>query len=234
MSERLYSEHPELYDAIQSEWEYGRDVAFVLDRLDDHHVDATSLLEVGCGTGEHTRRFVAEGLDVTAVEPSDAMRTAAKRKCKATFRAGSLPELSIDERFDAVVALRGVLNHLPPGSLAPALQSLTGHLADGGLLVFDSSPLPQGGNNAAIDIGSTERGDYARIVQMSPAEDGTLDWNSIVFTPDGEWFLDSKPMTPFDDLTIATALSELGLAVTTHDGFGPDDARTVFAATDRD
>ena len=231
MPERLYSEHPHLYDAIQSDWDYDRDIAFVQAALDEHRVEADSLLEVGCGTGKHTRRFVEEGFEVTGVEPSQAMRATARENCSATIRAGSLPELSLGDQFDVVVALRGVLNHLPPDDLGPAIASLDDHRTEDGLLVFDNSPLPPDGNTAAIDIGTTDRGEYARITQMTPMDDGRLSWDSIVFTPDGDWFVDSKPMTPFDDLAIATALSELGLAVTTHDGFGPEDPRTVFVAT---
>lgn len=232
MVERLYSEYPELYDAIQSEWDYNRDVSFVVEKLQEYGQMGDRLLEIGCGTGEHTRRFAEEGFDVTAVDPSEGMLSRAREKAGegVTFRNGALPEIELGEAFDVVVAIRGVINHLPPEQLAPALEAFHAHLADDGVLVFDNSPLPPEGNHPALDVGTTENGQYARVVQMNPTDGERLSWDSVVFTPEGQFFVDSYEMTPFDDLTIAAALSELGFAVEPIDGYGPADHRTVFVA----
>jgi len=230
MPERLYTEHPELYDAIQSDWDYDRDVAFVAEALMRHGVSGDRLLEVGCGTGEHTRRFVTRGFDVTAVDPYEGMLSVARGKCDADFRRTALPDLAVEGEYDAVVAIRGVVNHLPPGELGPALEALASCLADGGVLVFDNSPLPPEGNQPALDVGTTERGDYARIAQYVPTDEGRLEWREVVFGPDGEWFVNTRAMTPFEDGTLAAGLAELGLDVETHDGYGPGDDRTVFVA----
>lgn len=40
----------------------------------------------------------------------------------------------------------------------------------------------------------------------------------------------SRLMTPFDDETITTELSQRGFGVETHNGYGPDDHRTGFVA----
>lgn len=230
MVEQLYSEYPDLYDAIQSEWDYDRDVSFVADKLAAGDLAGTKLLEVGCGTGEHTRRFVDAGFDVTAVEPNEGMRSLARAKTDAAFHSDSLPDFDIDGRYDVIVAIRGVINHLAPSELEGAVETLVAHLASGGVLVFDNSPLPPDGNEAALDIGSSEQGAYARVVQMNSTGDGRLSWDSVVFTSDGEFFIDSYEMTPFEDVTIAAALSQKGLAVDAIDGYGPDDHRTVFVA----
>lgn len=230
MTERLYTDHPDLYDAIQSDWDYDRDVSFVVDALERRERRGDRLLEVGCGTGEHTRRFDAAGFDVVAVDKYDGMLSIAREKCDADFRREALPELTVDGRFDLIIALRGVINHLPPDELAPSLRALAERLADGGILVFDNSPLPADGNRPGLDVGSTDRGDYARIAQMQARDDGRLDWNEVVFAPDGTVFTNSRRMTPFDDETIQAALRDLNCSVVAHDGFGPDDERTVFVA----
>lgn len=232
MTERVYTEHPELYDAIQSEWEYDRDVSFVLAAMERHGVAGDRLLEIGCGTGEHTWRFVEEGFDVTAVDGYEGMLDRARGKCDATFRQATLPDLPDVGEFDVVVALRGVINHLPPNDLEPSMDAIRERLTDGGLAVFDNSRLPADGNEPALDVGETPHGSYGRIVQMCPRPDGRLDWQSIVFLPDaGEFFVNSREMTPFDDRTLRESLAGRGLTVETHDGFGPDDRRTVFVVT---
>ncbi|QGN06290.1 class I SAM-dependent methyltransferase [Halorhabdus sp. CBA1104] len=230
MPERLYTDHPELYDAIQSEWDYDRDVSFVTDVIDRFDVDGERLLEIGCGTGEHTRRFAAAGFDVTAIDKYDGMLKVAREKYEVDFRQETLPDLTVDGAFDAIVMIRGVVNHLVPDDLQPAIDAIETRLASDGILVFDNSPLPPDGNHPALDVGTTEHGDYARLSQHV-ACDGRLDWRSMTVTPDGEFFVDSRPMTPFEDATIAEALREAGLTVETVGGYGPEDDRTVFVCT---
>lgn len=230
MTERLYSEHPALYDAIQSGWDYDRDVVFVVAAAERAGVDGGRLLELGCGTGEHTRRLAERGFEVTAVDKYAGMLDVARSKCAADFRRQSLPQFDLDGDYAVAVAIRGVVNHLAPEELSPAIATVQSQLVDGGVFVFDNSPLPPDGNAPGIDIGAADGGDYARIAQHVPTGDGRLDWRAVTFTPDGEFFVNSRPMTPFDDGQIESALADHGFAVETHDGFGPGDDRTVFVA----
>lgn len=229
MTERLYTDHPDLYDAIQRGWDYDRDAAFVSERVTESE---PSVLDVGCGTGEHARRFAAAGFDVTGVDPYEGMLDRAREKCGAdvTFRRGALPDLDVDGRFDAVVAIRGVINHLPTDALDPAVAALADRLAPEGVLVFDNSPLPPEGNDPAYHVGEYDGGRYVRVAQMQPRVDGRLAWVSVVFTEGGEVFANSRPMTPFSDEAVVAALDAEGLAVETREGYGPDDRRTVFVA----
>lgn len=232
MTDQLYTDHPDLYDAIQREWDYDRDVRFVRTAVDADPAEAT-LLEVGCGTGEHTRRFASAGFDVTAVDPAEGMLDRAREKCDdADFRAAALPDLDADigDDYDAVVAIRGVVNHVPPAALGPSLAALADRLAPGGVLVFDNAPLPPDGNEPAHHVGEYDGDRYVRVAQMQPRDDDRLDWVSVTFTGDGTVVTNSRPMTPFADAEIAAALADCGLAVERRDGYGPDDRRTVFVA----
>ena len=249
MPDGLYDERPRLYDAIQSEWDYDRDAAFVRDALADRGIDLDGpdperLLEVGCGTGEHTRRFAARGLDVTAIDVHEEMLAVAREKragelgragAVVDFRRAGLPNPELDdaEPFDAAVAIRGVVNHLPPSDLGPALAALRDRLRPGGALVFDNSPLPVGGNRPGLDVGRDADGavEYVRVARHVATGDGQLDWRAVTFTPDGEPFTDRRRMTPFADGRIADALAEAGFGdVAVADGYGPEDDRSVFVA----
>ena len=241
--ERLYTDHPELYDAIQSGWNYDRDVEFVVDQLSRHGVDGRRLLEVGCGTGEHTRRFVERGFDVTAVDAYEGMLSVARGKLGSdggpesgsaagtvAFRRDALPGIEVDRRYDAAVAIRGVINHVSPDALVLAVRRFADALAEGGLVVFDNSPLPPDGNQPGLDVGKTADGRYVRVARHAPREDERLDWRSVTFTADGDPFVSSRPMTPFADETVRDALVDAGFDVETVDGYGPEDDRTMFVA----
>ncbi|MES3161640.1 MAG: class I SAM-dependent methyltransferase [Halorubrum sp.] len=242
-NERLYTDHPDLYDAIQSDWDYDRDVAFVVDQLDRHDVTGRRLLAVGCGTGEHTRRFVDRGFEVTGVDPYDGMLSVAREKADehrstgddtgtVEFRRGGIQdvELDPDRSYAVAVAIRGVINHLPPAALDVSIRRLADAMADGGLLVLDNSPLPPEGNSPGLDVGRSDddRVRYVRVARHAPQPDGRLDWRSVTFTPEGEPFVSSRPMTPFDDRRVREALVGAGFEVETTDGYGPGDDRTVF------
>lgn len=244
MVDALYDENPRLYDAIQADWDYDRDVGFIRDAVSRHLERANPhngeeqvrLLEVGCGTGEHTRRLSAAGFDVVGVEPAAGMRSLAREKClpSADLREGALPAIdslgAADARYHVAVAIRGVINHLAPEELGPAFDTLANRLVDGGVLVFDNSPLPPDGNEPALDVGETVGGDhYARVARMRPRADGRLDWCEATFTGDDAW-VNVRPMTPFSDGRIRSALVDRGFGVETRDGYGPDDRRTVFVA----
>jgi SAM-dependent methyltransferase len=230
MAEHLYTENPALYDAIQSGWDYDRDVSFVLEALDRHGVTGNRLLDVGCGTGEHTCRFKRTGLDVTGIDKYAGMLDLARSKCDAEFHKAALPDISIAETYDVIVAIRGVINHLRPDALEPAIAALADRLTIDGLLVFDNSPLPATGNEPALDVGSTDDGQYVRVAHHVPTGHRTLEWRAVTFTPTGECFVNTREMSAFVDETIAAAVEASGLGFETHDGYGPGDSRTVFVA----
>ncbi|MBS3761295.1 class I SAM-dependent DNA methyltransferase [Halodesulfurarchaeum sp.] len=231
MAEHLYTEHPALYDAIQSEWDYDRDVSFVLETLDRYGIAADQMLEVGCGTGEHTCRFKRAGLDVTGIDKYDGMLDLARSKCDADFHKASLPDTSAPGMYDVVVAIRGVINHLQPDALAPTIETLADRLRNNGLLIFDNSPLPTEGNEPALDVGTTREGQYVRVAHHVPTGSGTLEWRAVTYTPTGECFVNSREMTPFDDATIGATLETSGLGFEIHEGYGTGDSRTVFVAS---
>lgn len=228
MTERLYTEYPALYDAIQSDWDYDRDIAFIQGKIAEFEVGVDRVLEIGCGTGEHTRRLLDAGFDVTALDKYQGMLDIARTKCNADFRQAVLPEIPDEGPFDLAVLLRGVINHLPPEDLSLALEAVKSTLDNDGMVIFDNSPLPSGGNHPALDVGTTEAGQYARIAQHVPLGDNRLDWRAITFLPDGEFFVNSRKMTPFDDERITIELEQLGFEVDRYSGFGPEDDRTVF------
>ncbi len=106
-------------------------------------------LEIGAGTGRIAAGLAATGLEVTAVEPSDAMRSRAAQRLSALpervarrvhLVAGSATELGLapSARFDAAIFGLGTFAHLT--TLEQRLRALTlvhGHLRPGGQLVID-------------------------------------------------------------------------------------------------
>ncbi|MEE4544402.1 methyltransferase domain-containing protein [Streptomyces sp. V4-01] len=103
---RLFNEIPELYDLVRP----GYPDALFTDLSALTGVDAgSSVLEVGCGTGQATRSLAALGCAVTAVEPGAGMAALARERTAGFSRVQvetSAFETWDDRgrRFDALVA----------------------------------------------------------------------------------------------------------------------------------
>jgi SAM-dependent methyltransferase len=77
---RVFNEVPELYDRVRPGYPAELFADLVTITGMDRH---SSVLEVGCGTGQATRSLAALGCTVTAVEPGDGMAALARRRLAA-------------------------------------------------------------------------------------------------------------------------------------------------------
>jgi SAM-dependent methyltransferase len=103
---RVFDDEPELYDRVRPAYpdELFADLVAItgVDRR-------SSVLEVGCGTGQATRSLAALGCSVTSIEPGAGMAALARQRL-ATFPEVSVETSSFEEwddrgrRFDVVVA----------------------------------------------------------------------------------------------------------------------------------
>ena len=125
------------YDATAAErdgmpkqdWKIKERDAF-LDRLQT--VEASTLLEIGAGTGQDALFFLGGGLTVTAVDPSPEM----VERCRAKGVDASVRDvlnLGFEPAsFDAAYAMNSLL-HVPNANLPDALRAVRELLIPGGL-----------------------------------------------------------------------------------------------------
>jgi SAM-dependent methyltransferase len=103
---RVFNEVPELYDRVRPTYP---DKLFADLVAITGMNERSSVLEVGCGTGQATRPLAALGCSVTAVEPGAGMAALARQRL-ATFRNVQVETSTFEEwdergrRFDVLVA----------------------------------------------------------------------------------------------------------------------------------
>ncbi|WP_246506948.1 class I SAM-dependent methyltransferase [Actinocrinis puniceicyclus] len=103
---RVFNDVPELYDRVRPGYPDELFADFVAITGTD---ESSSLLEVGCGTGQATRSLAALGCAVTAVEQGEEMAALARRRM-AAFRNVEVETSAFEEwdergaRFDVLVA----------------------------------------------------------------------------------------------------------------------------------
>lgn len=237
MPDAVYDANPAVYDAINADWNYDRDCQFLRDAATRAGANPESVLEIGCGTGEHTRRLARE-YTVTAIDPAAGALDHARQKladqpeARVNFEQGGLPSLPVEGTFDLVVGIRGVINHVGPDQLPAALDELARRVASDGMVVFDNSPLPADGNEPAVDDGRDRTPPYVRVACHRPRSDDRLDWTEVIFLPDNEVIRSVRPVTPFATDRLIRALNRRFRTVETHTGYGPGDDRAVFVVAD--
>jgi predicted TPR repeat methyltransferase len=119
--------------------DYPAEAELVAEVIRSRRPDATSLLDVGCGTGEHLIALGALFDHVEGIDLSEAMVTVARAKApRATVHVGDMLELDLGRTFDAVISLYTVVAYLPSlDALRSALRRMAAHLEPGGVLVVE-------------------------------------------------------------------------------------------------
>jgi 2-polyprenyl-3-methyl-5-hydroxy-6-metoxy-1,4-benzoquinol methylase len=139
-----FSLEARFYDKIWGRHDYDADVKFLADFFRKHH--CRSVIDIGCGTGNHALRLSKMGYQVTGVDVSPTMLKIAKAKdkeAKIRFIQGDMKKLekviSKGQRFDAGICLGQVFSHLMTDKDVQAfLNRLHKILKQNGLFVFSA------------------------------------------------------------------------------------------------
>lgn len=102
-----------------------------------------TILDLGCGTGNHAVPLSRRGYNVTGVDCSAEMLSHARNKISSeenqpVFLGGDLLSLNLNQQFDAVLMMFAVLGYQTTNNdVFAALRVVRNHLKPGGLYVFD-------------------------------------------------------------------------------------------------
>ncbi len=137
----------DVYDLLFSSRgkDYSGEAAEVGRRIREQFPAAGSLLDVGCGTGNHLECFRSDFGHVAGIEPAQAMRAQAQRKLPGVrIDAGDMREFRLDDEFDAVTCLFGPIGYMrDEAELVAAISRMAEHLTGEGVLVLDPWWFPE-------------------------------------------------------------------------------------------
>jgi SAM-dependent methyltransferase len=176
-------------------WDIGRPQPIV-QRLADAGEINGRVLDVGCGTGEHTLLAAALGLDAVGVDIAPkavaiARRKAAERGLDARFQVLDVAHLAtLDQTFDTVIDC-GLLHTLPEQAIPAFVDALASVMRPGGryhlLCVSDRQPGLAGPRRTSRGFIRATFRDGWEIVAIDEAElavtiaDGALHaWHAVI------------------------------------------------------
>jgi SAM-dependent methyltransferase len=138
-SPQVFQESAAVYDLLYGEKDTLAEAQWIATTLEGHGcTPAGRLLEFGSGTGRHARILADRGYQVTGVEPSSDMLERAEPHPRVTYIHGDTASTSLDEKYDAVLALFHVMSyHTSLPELHAFYETASRHLDSGGLFAFD-------------------------------------------------------------------------------------------------
>jgi SAM-dependent methyltransferase len=142
-----FGNYARYYDLLYQDKDYIREAQFIDKLIQTNAPAATTILELGCGTGNHALLLAKEGYSLHGVDLSaEMLRSANERRDRVSpelaarlqFSHGDLRHVRLDLQFDVVVSLFHVISYQTTNEdLFAAFATANTHLKPGGLFIFD-------------------------------------------------------------------------------------------------
>ncbi|HYU33680.1 MAG TPA: class I SAM-dependent methyltransferase [Thermoanaerobaculia bacterium] len=142
------------------------------------------VLDLGCGTGEHSRRLAAEGFEAVGVDASESMLEKAREEPlpeNLRFVVGDMRDLgrSVEGSFGGALCLGNALPHLlTDDDLRRFATGLREHLLPGAPLILQILNYDRifAGNERSLPLNfrSDPEGEIVFLRLMTPQPDGTV------------------------------------------------------------
>lgn len=139
--DRMFTATAEFYDAVYAALgkDYDAETDAIVRLVREAIPNATTLLDVGCGTGTHLERFARHGFAARGIDKDHKMVALARARCpELEIDPGDMLDFALPERFEAVVCLFGAIAYVrTPERLQQAIETMASHLAQPGVLVVE-------------------------------------------------------------------------------------------------
>jgi SAM-dependent methyltransferase len=231
-----YSRLAGLYDEIVIDPCHDRWASFLHELWSADAEGVRSVLDLCCGTGLLASELIARGYQVVGVDASEAMLAFARKRLgpDAALSRMTLPDLTIEDVFDAAVCTFDGLNYLTPDELRLTIAALARRLRPAGWLVFDlhTDRMMDFTISNPFVAGQSAGNDFVISSVVDPSA-RTCDTRIELTRPrDGDPFCEQHRQHFHTDADVRASLQDAGFAVTafseeyTHK---PADASTLRA-----
>lgn len=135
----MYKEFAKVYDLFMEDIPYDDWCQYITSLLRENGIEGKAVVELGCGTGQLTRRLVTEGYRMTGVDISEDMIKVAKEEGgNIDYIVEDMTELVLETPTDAIISVCDSINYLTQeGDLACAIMCAYENLKPAGVFIFD-------------------------------------------------------------------------------------------------
>lgn len=129
-----------IYDRLMAEAPYEEWVSFANEMIERYHPDVQSIVDLGCGTGEITKKLYESGYQITGVDLSEDMLAVAQQKSPSAIQwlCQDVTRLDGLKEYDCVISFCDVINYLTDElEVKNAFKHAYNALKNEGLFLFD-------------------------------------------------------------------------------------------------
>ena len=156
-------------------------VGLVRRHIRQYAPDATSILELGCGTGSIIAALAQE-YDVTGIDQSPGMLAQARSKLpQARLEVADIRRFDLDDQYEVIVCMFDTINHLTTLSeWDDCLRSAKRHLSPDGIIIFDM--ITEGRINALMAMPTYVQNEAKWTAELAIERigDHTIAWTTTV------------------------------------------------------
>lgn len=138
----MFDQVARIYDLIYSDKDYDAECDLIEAVFKKYDKEVRDILDVGCGTGNHSLRLSKRGYSLSSIDPSPSMLKAFEEKISnddiliENFCAHDF--WFAEHRFDAAICMFSTLNYvIETDRIIASLKNIRKHLKKGGLFLFD-------------------------------------------------------------------------------------------------
>lgn len=147
MSDVFGALYANAYDILYDDKDYATECDLI-ERIFQTYGDDSinSILDLGCGTGNHAIHLAQRGYEVVGVDRSESMLAQARKKAAGlgtyrnniAFERGDIRSIDLQRHADSALMMFAVLGYqLENANVLLALSAARRHLCPGGLLILD-------------------------------------------------------------------------------------------------
>ncbi len=130
------------YDLLFEKKDYSRETELIFELSEKYGIKSPQkILEIGCGTGNHTKYLLEKNVDLVAIDTDPIMVDLAREKLKNHLRL-NLQNIKVEDLaekdFDLVLAMFNVITYIPTtNELESFMKGVSDRLKSGGVFIFD-------------------------------------------------------------------------------------------------
>jgi SAM-dependent methyltransferase len=140
----VFGAYSRYYNLLYQDKDYRGETDYICGLIQKYQPGATSILDLGCGTGRHDMLLSGKGYSVTGIDMSEEMLSVARSQTGSgnclnpEFLQGDIRTFRMDRSFDVVVSLFHVMSYqVTNADLKSAFATARTHLKPGGIFIFD-------------------------------------------------------------------------------------------------
>lgn len=152
--------------------DYQAECAELAALIKEHHSNASSVLDVGCGTATHARilrddfKLNVDGSDIDA----DMIAIARQKVPEGQFDIADMVDMDLGRQYDAVVSMFSAIGYVKTKNrLFGALKSMAAHVKENGILIVEPWLTPDVFTSGRVSMDTADE-EGIKISRMSRTE----------------------------------------------------------------